>query len=128
MRDGDTEAAAAAVCQAIAVARRGGEEHHRYLAAARETALRYSKEATLAALGEMLRGIAGVGTAPGRRYDLGWRGTLAALRVLYDHDRLGWPGRALSWLSRATKRFRTFASVPVVKAELAAPAPGGAGQ
>jgi hypothetical protein len=108
VRDGDSAAAAAAVCKAIALMRDGGAERDRYLAAGRETVQGYTKDATLKALGEMLRGVAGVGAPSRRRYNLGWRGKLAGLRVLYDSDQLGWPGRVVSWLARKTKRLRSF--------------------
>ena len=107
VRDGDMAAATSAVCKAIAVARQGGDERNRLLAAGRETALHYSKETTLGALAEMLRRIDGGRARPRtRRFDLGWRGKLAGLRVLYECDRLGWPGRVVSWLSHTTKPLR----------------------
>jgi glycosyltransferase involved in cell wall biosynthesis len=128
VRDGDMAAAAAAVSRAIAVARRGGEELARYLAAAREAASRYTKEATIKALADMLRGIAEGEVAQSRRFDLGWRGKLAGLRVLYESDRLGWPGLVVSWLSRQTKPFRPVRSVPELNADWAASTAGKAGE
>jgi hypothetical protein len=107
--DRDVDQAAAAVGKAIDIVRAGGEKYKSYLAAGRETVRRFTKQAVLSALAELVEHVRD------RNYlartnmvaGLGWRGQLCAYRLLYDYDRLGWMGKAVSTLARATKPVRT---------------------
>jgi glycosyltransferase involved in cell wall biosynthesis len=106
--DRDVAAAAEAVGRAINVVRADPARHRRYLEAGRVTARRFDRQAVRAALVELLPVVAGRSYAS-RRHDLprlDWRARLFAYRLLYDSDRLGWPGRVVSWLSAATRPLR----------------------
>jgi Glycosyl transferases group 1 len=107
--DCNVPAAVIAVREAIEVVRQGGERYQKYHAAGRRTAERFTKEAVLESLRDFLKVI------ESRNYEsrhppvvrLGLRGTLYAYRMLYNYDRLGWPGHLVSWLSKVTKPVRT---------------------
>jgi hypothetical protein len=107
--DRDVPAAIDAVRSAIQEVRAHGVPYTDRLRAAGDTAARYSKEAARTALAELLE------VVRDRRYasrqqaipKLTWSERLFACRLLYDYDRLGWPGQTLSQLSRWTKAFRS---------------------
>ena len=106
--DGDVLAAAAAVRKAVELRRTEGPTYTAYVEAGLLTARRFTRETVLPALAAMLE------IVRARRYDrrkyavsgLGWRGNLFAYWLLYNYDRLGWPGRLLSSVSRTTKPLR----------------------
>jgi glycosyltransferase involved in cell wall biosynthesis len=106
--DEDTRAAAAAVTRAIEIVREAGPTYRAYLEAGRETAKRFTRETALPAVAAMVEAVrtkrydAPEGTARG----LGWRESMFVYKLLYDYDRLGWSGRVLSSVSRATKPLR----------------------
>jgi hypothetical protein len=97
-----------AVQTAIDVVRKAGASYGAYLDAGRRTVQRFTKESMVDALSELLL------TVQGGRYrdrrgpvrKLGWRGHAYAYRLLYDYERLGWPGRVLGSIGQATKPLR----------------------
>lgn len=110
--DRNVEAAAAAVQSAIEVVRTGGERYSKYLDAARQTVLRFTKEEMHRGLREMLEVVA-VGNYAERRTvvpALGWRGRAYGYWLLYNDDRLGWPGRFLSSVSSLLRPARRVVS------------------
>jgi hypothetical protein len=106
VRDRDADAAAVAVSKAIELARAGGEPYRKMLEAGRATALRFSRDAVLEALREVVDVVSrrAYATRTGPRAALGARGWLQALRLLYDADRLGAAGRVAGKLVGAAKR------------------------
>jgi hypothetical protein len=105
--DRDASAAARAVCRAIEVAKANGPELAAYRAAGRATLARYTRETMTAAVGELVAAVKDRNYArPGPPPVLGWKHEPAVLRFLYNSDRLGWPGRAVDRLARATKPLR----------------------
>ena len=106
--DRNVHAAADAVRSAIEVVRVGGPRYQQYLEAGRQTAGRFTKEVVKQSLVDM------VSVVRERRYaarspwikGLGLKGNLFAYKLLYDYDRLGWPGRLLSCVSRTTRPMR----------------------
>ena len=105
--DRDTEAAIAATLAAIAIAQESGPRYHAIRASASTTVARFTRATATEALQEMTAAIRT------RRYDrpgpqpvLTWRQERGLMRLRYDHDRLGWPGRVISWLSAITKPLR----------------------
>jgi hypothetical protein len=112
--DRNVEAAAGAVGAAIDVFRAGGGRYTQYLDAGRQTARRFSREAVREALVEMIRTVesGNYGTRRNAIPGLGWRGRLQAYRLLYDSDRLGWPGRVAGRVAQVLKPFRRARVAP----------------
>jgi glycosyltransferase involved in cell wall biosynthesis len=108
--DRNIPAAVRATREAIAVVRQGGERYQKYLAAGRKTAERFTREAVLESLRDFVKVVESRAyqsrRSPAPR--LGWRGKLYAYRMLYNYDKLGWPGRVVSWLSDSTKPVRAM--------------------
>jgi len=109
-RDNDVETAVSALGRAINVVRHGGQEYQKILEAGRATARRFSREAVLRALTDMVEtvGQRGYHRRKVQRYKLGIRGWWQAGRTLYDADRLGLIGRVASMFMRTIKRARSF--------------------
>jgi hypothetical protein len=110
--DRDVKAATDAVSRAIAIAKTGGPPLEAYRDATRRTLARYSRESSRAALAEMAKTVAerSYATRTGPAPVLGWRHELSLLRLLYNSDRLGWPGRCFDRLARLTKPLRRVLS------------------
>lgn len=106
--DGDAPAAAEAVRLAIEVARTGGQRYEMYVAAGRETALRFAREPVREALAAMIEAVAARAYTARKTSvpSLAWKERLFAYRILYNHDRLGWPGRLFARASALTKPIR----------------------
>lgn len=113
-RDRDIPAAAAAVCTAIEAFKTGGPRYHQYLDSGRRTAARFAKPAVRQALADLIAvvDVRGYSRRAHTVDALTWRERLVALRLLYDGDRLGWPGRFVSRVYQRTKAFgRAFSLV-----------------
>lgn len=105
--DRDAPAAARAVCRAVELVKANGPELAAYHAAGRATLARFTRDTCRDALAEV------VGAVASRRYErpgpapvLGWRHEPAVLRLLYNADKLGWPGRAIDRAARLVKPLR----------------------
>jgi len=106
--DRDANAAARAVCRAIEIAKANGPELAAYHAAGRTTLARFTRETATAALAELVTaaGARSYANRSGPPAALGWRHEPAVLRLLYNSDRLGWPGRVVDRVARLTKPLR----------------------
>lgn len=106
--DRDVQGAACAIRSAIDLVRGGGDRWRRYLEMGRRTAARFGEDQVCEALAGMVS-VVGKRAYDARRHEIpkfNWRSGLYAYRLLYDYDRLGWPGGLVSRLSRATKPLR----------------------
>lgn len=107
-KDRDANDAADALIRAIELVRNKSAELSEYYSAAARTVAQYSHATAITALKEL------IGFVLDGKYDregppsvLGWRHEPAILRLLYNHDRLGWPGRVIDRVARLTKPLRT---------------------
>lgn len=109
--DRDVRAAANAVCRAIDLVKTGGAELEAYRWPVRITLTLFTREAAHDALSELAKVVAERNYAS-RSDDnfkaavLGWRHEPAVLRLLYESNRLGWPGRVVDRVARLTKPIR----------------------
>jgi hypothetical protein len=107
--DRDSRAAASAVSRAIELVKANGAELTAYRAAVRNTLSQFTRETALAALSELAKVVANRSYASRIDYKpavLGWRHEPAVLRLLYNSNRLGWPGRVVDRVARLTKPLR----------------------
>lgn len=106
--DRNAGAAASAVCRAIELVKANGAELAAYRNAASRTLARFTRETSHEALSELAKVVAARSYAQrtGPEPSLGWRHERAVLRLLYNSDRLGWPGRMVDRIARFTKPLR----------------------
>ena len=110
--DRNAGAAASAVSRAIELVKANGSELPAYRDAGRYTLARFTRETASAALSELAKVVADRSYAQrtGPEPSLGWRHEPAVLRLLYNSNRLGWPGRMVDRVARLTKPLRRLLS------------------
>lgn len=106
--DRDATAAARAVCRAIELVKTNDPALAAYCAGAKHTLAQFTRETARAALSELVQVVSArdYSRRSGPPAVLGWRHEPAVLRLLYNSDKLGWPGRAVDRLARLTKPLR----------------------